>query len=177
MLQEKGGNPNIHPWAVTSLVVLRVVSRWSSISLCPWRRQRRDGQPSPGSKHISPDSQQSSNKHQALQLKWEVLLSDHSMELRDQNLLLLFSNTVVYKSLQPHGLQHARVPCPSPFLGGSSNSCPLSQWCHPISSSIVPFSSCLLSFPASGSFPMSQFFRSEERRVGKECRSRWSPYH
>ena len=64
-------------------------------------------------------------------------------------------------SLQPHGLQHARPPCPSPIPGVYSNSCPLTQWCHPtISSSVIPFSPCLQSFPASGSFPMSQFFAS-----------------
>ena len=64
-------------------------------------------------------------------------------------------------SLQPHGLQHARPPCPSPTPGVYPNSCPLSWWCHPaISSSVVPFSSRLQSFPASGSFPMSQFFTS-----------------
>ena len=57
--------------------------------------------------------------------------------------------------------QHARLPCPSPTPGAYSNSCPSSQWCHPtISSSVSPFSSCLQSFPASGSFPMSQFFAS-----------------
>ena len=62
-------------------------------------------------------------------------------------------------SLKPHGLQHARLPCPSPTPGACSNSCPLSRWCHPnISFSYVPFSSHLQSFPASGSFPMSQFF-------------------
>ena len=61
-------------------------------------------------------------------------------------------------SLWPHGLQHARTPCPSPSPGVYSNSCPLSQWCHPtISSSVVPFSSCLQSFPASGSFPMNRW--------------------
>ena len=71
-----------------------------------------------------------------------------------------FSCSVVSDSLQPHGLQHTRLPCPSPTPGAYSNSCPLSQWCHPtISSSVIPFSSCLHSFPASGSFPMSQFFR------------------
>ena len=60
-----------------------------------------------------------------------------------------------------HGLQHARLPCPSPNPGACSNSCPLSQWCHPtISSSVNPFSSPLQSFPASGSFQMSQFFAS-----------------
>ena len=64
-------------------------------------------------------------------------------------------------SLRPHGLQHARPPCPSPTPRVYSNSCPLSQWCHPsISSSVIPFSSCLQSFPASGSFQMSQFFAS-----------------
>ena len=62
-------------------------------------------------------------------------------------------------SLWPHGLQHARPPCPSQTPGVYSNSCPLSQWCHPtISSSVIPFSSCPQSFPASGSFQMSQFF-------------------
>ena len=72
-----------------------------------------------------------------------------------------FSHSVVSDSLQPHGLQHAKPPCPSPAPRPCSNSCPLSWWCHPtISSSLVPFSSCLQSCPASGSFPMSQFFAS-----------------
>ena len=75
-------------------------------------------------------------------------------------ILLLFSSLVMSNSLWPHGLQHARFPCPSPTPGDFSNSCPLSQWCHPaISSSVIPFS-CLQSFPASGSFIMSQFFAS-----------------
>ena len=72
-----------------------------------------------------------------------------------------FSRSVVCDSLRPHGLQHARLPCPSPTPRAYSNSCPLSQWCHPtISSSVIPFSSCPQSFPASGSFPKSQFFAS-----------------
>ena len=67
----------------------------------------------------------------------------------------------------PHGLQHARPPYPSPTPGAYSNSCPLSQWCHPtISSSVTPFSSCLQSFPASGSLPMSQFFASGDQSIG-----------
>ena len=70
-------------------------------------------------------------------------------------------------SLWLHGLQHARLPCPSPTLGVYSNSCPLSQWWHPtISSSVVPFSPCLQSFPASGSFQMSQFFASGGQSTG-----------
>ena len=70
-----------------------------------------------------------------------------------------FSRSVMSNSLWPHGLQHARLPCPSPTPRVYSNSCPSSQWCHPtISTSVVPFSSCLQSFPASGSFPISQFF-------------------
>ena len=72
-----------------------------------------------------------------------------------------FSHSVMYDSLPPHGLQHTRPPCPSPTPRLYSNSCPLSRWCHPtISSSVVPFSSCLHSFPVSGSFPMSQLFTS-----------------
>ena len=82
-------------------------------------------------------------------------------ELPGNNYLLFLSCSVISDSLQPHGLQHARFPCPSPSLRVCSNSCPLSWWCHPtISSSVVPFSSCLQSFPASGSFPVSQLFVS-----------------
>ena len=72
-----------------------------------------------------------------------------------------FSRWVMFDSLQPHGLQHARPPCPSPTPRVHSNSCPLSRWCHPtISPSVIPFSSRLQCFPASGSFQMSQFFAS-----------------
>ena len=68
-------------------------------------------------------------------------------------------------SFWPHGLQHARPPCPSPTPGVYSNSCPLSWWCHPaILSSLVPFSSCFQSFPAAGSFQMSHFFTSAGQR-------------
>ena len=70
-----------------------------------------------------------------------------------------FSRSVISDSLRPQGLQHARPPCPSAAPRVYPNSCPLSRWCHPtISSSVIPFSSCLQSFPASGSFQMSQFF-------------------
>ena len=69
--------------------------------------------------------------------------------------------------LWPHGLQHSRLPYPSLSPRVCSNSCPLSQWCHPtISSSIVPFSSCLQSFPSSGSFPLRQFFTSSGQSFG-----------
>ena len=70
-----------------------------------------------------------------------------------------FSHSVVSNSLRPHELQHTRPPCPSPTSRVHLNSCPLSQWCYPaISSSVVPFSSCPQSLPASDSFPMSQLF-------------------
>ena len=70
-------------------------------------------------------------------------------------------------SSRPHGLQHARLPCPSPSPGAYSNSHPLHRWCHPtISSSVIPFSSCLKSFPASGSFLMSRFFASGGQSTG-----------
>ena len=83
------------------------------------------------------------------------------------SLVVVFSHSVMSDSLQPHGLQHARLPCPSAFPGVCSHSCPLNRWCHPtISSSVVPFSSCLQSFPASGSFPMSQLFASSGRHIG-----------
>ena len=78
-----------------------------------------------------------------------------------------FSHSVMFNSLWPQGLQHARLPCPSPTPGACSNSHPSSQWCHPtISSSAVPFFSWLQSFPAWGSFPMSQFFASSGQNIG-----------
>ena len=86
-----------------------------------------------------------------------------------------FSRSVESDSLQPHGLQqHSRPPCPSPIPGVYSDSCASSQWCHPaISSSVVPFSSCLQTFPASGSFQMSQFFASGGQSIGVSA-SAWN---
>ena len=76
-------------------------------------------------------------------------------------------SSVVSDSLWPHGLQHARPPCPSPTPGIHSNSCPLSRWCHlTISCSVGPFSSCLQSFPVSGSFQMCQLFTSGGQSIG-----------
>ena len=78
-----------------------------------------------------------------------------------------FSHWVLSDSLGPLGLQHTRIPCLSPAPGAYSDSCPSSWWCRPIiSSSVVPFSSCLQSFPASGSFQMSQFFPSGGQSIG-----------
>ena len=78
-----------------------------------------------------------------------------------------FSCSVVSDSLWPHGLQHARLPCPSPSPRTCTNSCPSSRWCHPtISSSVIPFSSCLQCFPVSRSLPMSQFFPSGCQSIG-----------
>ena len=96
-------------------------------------------------------------------LHWQA----DSYPLHHQLLLLLFSHSVTSYTLQPHGLQHASLPSPSPSHRACSNSCPLSQWCHPtISSSVVPFSSCLQSFPASGSFLMSRLFASSSQSIG-----------
>ena len=78
-----------------------------------------------------------------------------------------YSHSVTSDSLRPHELQHTRPPCPSPTPGVHPNPCPLSWWCHPtISSSVVPFSSCPQSFPASGSFQMSQLFASGGQSTG-----------
>ena len=94
----------------------------------------------------------------------KVLLSDSSL-LGSSG--LLFSHSVVSNSLLLHGLQHARLPCPSLSPDVCSNSCPLNRWYHPtISSSVTHFSSCLQSFPASGSFPMSQLFASDGQSTG-----------
>ena len=80
---------------------------------------------------------------------------------------MLFSCSVVSNSLPPYQLQHSRLPCLSPSLGACSNSCTLSWWCHPtISSSVIHFSSCLQSFPASGPYLMSQLFASGSQNIG-----------
>ena len=77
-----------------------------------------------------------------------------------------FSHSVVSDSLWPYGLWHTRLPCPSSTPRAYSNSCPSSRWCHPtVSPSVFPFSSCFQSFPASGSFPMSQFFTSGGQNI------------
>ena len=93
--------------------------------------------------------------------------SEASRVVTPGNPVVQFSRSVMSNSLWPHGLHHARPPCPSPTPGVYSNSCPLSQWCHPtISSSVIPVSSCLQSFPASGSFSMSQLFSSGGHSIG-----------
>ena len=95
---------------------------------------------------------------------------ENIMEIINNNVKfssIQFSHWVVSNSLWPHGLQRIRSPCPSPTLRIYSNSCSLSQWCHPtISSSVVPFFTCLQSFLASGAFPMSQFFTSGGQSIG-----------
>ena len=95
---------------------------------------------------------------------WKLVVCTRSKYLLA---LVQSNNTAVSNTLQSHGLQQARLPCPSPTPRACSNSCPSSWWYHPtISSSVAPFSSCLQSFPASGSFPMSQLFASGSQRVG-----------
>ena len=90
---------------------------------------------------------------------WELQITGRSVSQ--------FRCSVVSDSLRPQGLQHARPPCPSPTPRVYPNSCPLSRWCHPtISSSVIPFSSFLQSFPTSGCFPMSQFFASAGQSIG-----------
>ena len=87
-----------------------------------------------------------------------------------------FSCSVVSDSLRPHESQHARPPCPSPTPGVHSDSRPSSQWCHPaISSSVVPFSSCPQSLPASGSFPMSQLFTGGGQSTGVSALASFLP--
>ena len=89
-----------------------------------------------------------------------------------------FSRSVMSDYLQPHGLQHTRLPCPSPTPGVFSNSCLLSRWCHPtISSSVVSFSSCLLFFSASGSFQMSWLFASGGQNIGVSASASVLPMH
>ena len=96
--------------------------------------------------------------------KYTIYLCKYTLRLLSS---IQFSRSVVSDSLWPQEPQHTRPPCPSPTPGVYSNSCPLSRWCHPtISSSVIPFSSCLQSFPTSGSFQMSQLFTSGGQSIG-----------
>ena len=89
-----------------------------------------------------------------------------------------FSHLAMSVSLWPHGLQHTRLACPSPTPRVCSNSCPSSQWCYPtISPSVVPISSCLQSFSATGSFPMSQFFALDGQILELQLQHRSLPQH
>ena len=106
---------------------------------------------------------------------WDILglqsgsrsVDSGSSGFRYLGLLLLLSRSVMSDILLPHGLQRARLPCPSPSPGVCSNSCPLSWWCHPaISSSVAPLSSCPQSLPASGSFPVCWLFTSDGLSIG-----------
>ena len=107
--------------------------------------------------------------HSPLPAGW---FQDDNLNLWCHLAFLLFIHLVVSDSLPPHGLQHNRLPCPSPSTGAYSNSCPPSQWCHPtISSSVIPFSSCLQSFLASGLFLVSQLFDSGGESIGASASS------
>ena len=96
-------------------------------------------------------------------MDWKALFNFHSLFL----IILQFSCSVMSNFLRPHEPQHTRPPCPTPTPRVHPNPCPSSRWYHPtISSSVVPFSSCPQSFPASGYFPMSQFFSSGGQSIG-----------
>ena len=108
--------------------------------------------------HLNAEFQRTERRDQCKEVSSSVINGKKSVQ---------FSRSVMSDSLRPHGLHHARLPCPSPTPGSYSNSCPSSRWCHPtISSSVVPFFSCLQSFPASGSFPMSHLFTSHGQSIG-----------
>ena len=111
-----------------------------------------------------------SNISLCIWLHWVLLASHRIFHLRCSLWGLQFSSVQLLSradSLRPHEPQHARPPCPSPTLRAYSNSCPPSWSCHPtISSYVIPFSSCLQSFPGSGSFPINQFFASGGQSIG-----------
>ena len=112
---------------------------------------------SPGGGHSNP-VQYSCLKNSMDRGTWWAAVHRVSQSRKWLKLLLFSSVAQSYPTLQPNGLQYAKIPCPSPTPGPYSNSCPSSWWCHPtISSSFIPFSSHLHSFPASGYFPASQF--------------------
>ena len=107
---------------------------------------------------------------------WDIVAITLYLNFIDEELMVVygfafssvqFSCSVMSDSLRPHGLQHTRLPCPSPTPAAYSNLCPSCWWCHPtILFSIIPFSSCLQSFPASGYFPLSWFFAWGSQSIG-----------
>ena len=141
-----------------------------NIAVFHQRRRSGDGVANKPSKVHCKCQSCTSQAHGELSNLKQCLLKDSPQVVTACELLfssVQFSRSVVSDSLQPHGLQHARPPCPSPIPGVYPNSCLSSQWCHPtISSSVIPFSSRLQSFPASGSFPMTQFFTSGGQSIG-----------
>ena len=111
------------------------------------------------------NSQEGGERGNVLQMREVKTPKGHIMKGSKSS--VQFSHSVMSDSLQPHELQHTRLPCPLPAPRHYSNSCPSSWWCHPtISSSVVPFSFCLQSFPVSGSFPVSQFFLPGGQSIG-----------
>ena len=132
----------------------------------------------------SPAYYNSNQLYRSLRKKWKgkkeeeggcwggVGVSPVCMSPLDPGYSVQFSHLVMSNSLRPHGLQHTRLPCPSSTPGACSNSHPSSRWCHPtISSSVIPFFSCFHSFPASGSFLMSQLFTSDGQIIGVSASS------
>ena len=163
-------DPFSHPWLRQESICLQ----WGRPGFNPWVRKipwRRKWQPTPlfllgeflvlrSLVGYNPQVQKKLDMTERLRL----LSSFHFAHIHTS---VQFSRSVVSDSLRPHESQHVRPPCPSPTPRVYSNSCPLCQWCYPaISSSVVPFSSCPQSFPASGSFPMNQLFASGGQRIG-----------
>ena len=120
------------------------------------------------------------NTSQILALLTFLLASERRHNFVQNNAFssVQFSRSVVSDSLRPHGLQHARPPCPSPTPRVHPNPCPSSRWCHPtISSSVVPFSSCPQSFPASGSVQTTQLFVSGGQSIQSSINTSQGPIH
>ena len=146
---------SLHLWEFLCCSILQKVSRFSASSA------------------LSSLDTCLTSKHLCVVLIWFLLFPKFQLnwenKLASQGLYCcsLFTRLVISDSLWPHGLQHARVPCPSPTPGVYSDSRPLSRWCHPtISSSVVPISSCTRSFPILRSFPMSWLFPSGGQSTG-----------
>ena len=113
------------------------------------------------------EDKQTANKHMKWCLSYSIRETQIKTTVGYHYTPIQFSYSVMSNSLWPHEPQHVRPPCPSPTPGVYPNPCPLSQWCHPtISSSVVPFSSCPQSFPASESFPMSELFTWGGQSIG-----------
>ena len=152
-----------HVWLFATLCT---VARQAPLSMGFSKQEYRSGSPCPPPGDL-PDLGTEPMSLMSLALAGEFFITSTTWETHTHYISVQSSSSVVSNSLQPHELQHTRPPCASPTPRVYSNSSPLVQWCHPtISSSIIPFSSCLQSFPASGSFQMSQLFASSSQSIG-----------
>ena len=155
-------------------------SQWAGFSICNFQAQKLRLMDLAGLRHVG--SSGTRDQIRVSCIGRQILYHWATREAPSINIYIRyissvqFSRSVMFNSSWPQRRQHTKLPCPSLTPGACSNSCPLSQWCHPtVSSSVIPFSSCLQSFLASGSFPVSEFFASGGQSIRASASTSFLP--